>query len=615
MVVVGAAFTVRRWLVPLGTGNADEGAYLNLATLLRHGRVTVPGSNAPFFRPWLTGAHGDHFFFQYEPGWPALLALGDTLGSTTLASALAAVGVVASIHYLALEVTGDRRTAMVASILAACTPLFLLHSALALAYLFSTFLFTATLAVGIRAARLRSRGHALAVGLLLGVFLVTRPFDAVLTTLALIAGVYLLGLARESRTLMGLAGAATVGVIPFVAVAGWFNYRTTGSWTTFPLTASDPRNTFGFGKRGLQIGVPATRYFKEDATQALGTNLRAAVGWLPGGLVGLAVALAAFSQRPPRPRIWLAAMTALFPAAYFFWWATALSERSATNGLGPHYYMPSFVPLLVLIADGLVGLCRRHLALGVAVVLAGTVATAWNVPDKLDSARSVTSSFRRLDGAIPDDLDRSIVIVASEDMESFTSVDYPFLRNSPDLDDPVLFPADRHGEVALLLRQRPARDAYLAHREVIPGKDIFDQQWVLTPLTVDHGSTVRLRLGLAPPPRVTGEVSPFVTVDGRRAPVDLPDALSWTLSLTSRTAKVGDGTEPLVRLEPGVHDLRVGIEDARTGERWLRLYRVFVDRQGTVYVLRPGIGEHVTDLGRGPIAFPENVDAIVTERP
>ena len=82
-------------------------------------------------------------------------------------------------------------------------------------------------------------------------------------------------------------------------------------------------------------------------------------------------------------RLTLIGLTFVFPAGYFFWWATKLSGSTALNGLGPHYYLPSFIPIAALAAYGLTRLLdRRQPLLVVLAVLALVGATAWSVPDK-----------------------------------------------------------------------------------------------------------------------------------------------------------------------------------------------------------------------------------------
>jgi hypothetical protein len=438
-------------------------------------------------------------------------------------------------------------------------------------------------------------------GALLGLMLLTRPLDGVIAGSALVAGVALLR--RPVRASDAVRGAAwlTLGFVPWLVLALLFNLRTTGSLTEFPLMASDPRNTFGFGERGMQVGTSGIHYDLHEARMALQTNLQAGIGWVFGGVVAIALAVVALTAKPRLAKLWLLGLFALPPAAYFFWWATSLSADGAMNGIGPHYYVMSLVPVAVLAADGFTRIARRHLALGVAVAVLAVGATAWNLPDKIDTARFPTDVYEPLHETLDVALDDAVVFVASDDVERFTNLRYPFLRNPPGLDGPVLYAADRHAENALLI-DGSRRTGYLAHREISPGDDIFSAHWVLTPLSLSQGPEVHLRPVVTLPDDGDATTYRFFVEDGDRRVRSTP------ISAEESTVDV-----VLTALAPGDHDIRIGLEDTDTGEKWMRLYRTWVDEDGTVRVIRPGTGEHVVDLGKGPVTVDEDVTNVVAD--
>jgi hypothetical protein len=299
----------------------------------------------------------------------------------------------------------------------------------------------------------------------------------------------------------------------------------------------------------------------------------------------------------------------LYPLGYFFWWATALAAGGATNGLGPHYYVPVFVPLLVLAADGLSRLSQPRLAASLAVGAAMVVVTAINVPDKIDSQRYVTERFQAVARAIPDDLDNALVFVASDRIANFTALEYPFLLNPPHLDGPVLFPVDRHGENGLLIRALPHRRAYLLHRELRRGDPLLRPRWILTRLRAESGTEISLGVRVRSP--VPSAVA-FASVDGRKTPaVPLgPGPGGFGVELAARATLGSDG-RPRVGLSPGGHDVTLGLERVDTGERWQRRYRVFVEADGVITVVRPGLSQHVVRFGRGPATLNEDVSEFV----
>jgi 4-amino-4-deoxy-L-arabinose transferase-like glycosyltransferase len=617
MLAFGAAFGVRHWLVPLGTGDADEGVYASEAQLLRAGDATFPtATHVPFFRPWLTGERQGHLFFQYEPGWPAALALTDAVfGSKVAAGALGAAGLVLAVHALALEALGSRRTALIAAALCALSPIFLLHSALYLAYIFTTLLATLTLWCAFCAVKRASPGWAVATGALLGAMLLTRPFDAVLTGVT-VAAVGLLSPGRSWARLVRLALLAAAAAAPFVVLALLFNQATTGSLTTFPLSASDPRNKFGFGGRGMQVGTSALDYTPSAALRALGANLRGACGWVFGGVATVVLAALSSIRRDRRPaRLALGLNLVLFPAGYFFWWATVLASASATNGIGPHYFIPSFVPLVVLGADELARVSRRHVVAAAGLALAMAAVTAYNVPDKIDNARFTTSLLRGVDRGLSDRPDRSLIFIRSDRPEAFTLNRYPYLTNAPRLDGSVLFPVDRQGENGRLIRSRPDRRAYLLHQEIPPHGDIFKPRWVLTRQTARSNRSVPLRVRLSPPSSGP-QFRAYATSedDSVEQRLDQASGTSSTFPVTLVATSTGAGpTGNVLRLAPGPQGVVVGLRRTDTGERWQRRYDVVVDSDGTVTVVRPGVGEHVVDFGRGPVTIHEDVSPTVAD--
>ncbi|MBV9952684.1 MAG: hypothetical protein JO291_12075 [Acidimicrobiia bacterium] len=621
LVATLGGLAVRHWLVPLGTHDADEAGYANLAALLRHGHVTMSASTyEPFFRPWLTGSRHGSLFFQYEPGWPAALAVGQALGWPTLVPALTAGALVVAVHALAWELLHDRRVALVAAGLTALTPIFWLHAALELAYLFTALLATITVTAALRAVRRSSRGCAVATGVLLGAVLLTRPLDALLTLIGVLTAVALVverPVIVKSRRLVGWS---VLGAAPLLALVLLFNRATTGSVTTFPLSASDPRNTFGFGPRAMQVGSNALDYTPHIALNALGTNLRGAINWLPGGLVAVGLAAWAVARGRNGPRWWLLGMVALYPMAYIFWWATAWSASAATNGIGPHYYIPAFVPFIVLTADGLTHLARRHALVAVAAIMIGACATDWSIPDKVHENRWVARGDRALDDAVPHDLHNAIVFISNDRPEDFTGLRYPFVRNEPGLHGPVLYPADRHARNAALLLAMPHRTGYLLHPEVNPGDNIFKPHWKLTPLEVTTGEEVDLSVQTHAPFDLPAghRVVEVLRLDGRANRSSSSPLVEPTWNTTVKLVPAdqpgcGSTRSWCLALTRGDHVVTIRMKDAATGEFWGRNYQVHVDEHA-LSAIRPGTGEHVTRLIGKIVHIPEDVNTVVSDR-
>jgi hypothetical protein len=601
------ALVVRQSLMPLGTGNADEGIYTYQATLLQQGEVTISAADhEPFFRPWLTGSRDGQLFFQYEPAWPTVLAVSDTIfGSFDVGVALCFAGLVIAIYALATEALRSRRSALTAAAFAVLTPMFVWQSAMHLSYLFTAMLATFALASAFRAARTDATPYWVTTGALLGVMLLTRPFDGVITA----AAVGLIGLfvnrngpitARVRSGLFVVAGA-----LPFVALALLYNELTTGSWQSFPLTASDPMNRFGFGDRRMQIGADVIDYSSDVAFESLWDNLRGGVGWIFGGPIAVGLAVWAVSFREHRTeRLVLGAFFIAFPLGYLFWWATSLAATGATNGMGPHYYVPAFVPLAILAADGCARLTQRYLMAAGLLIPAMLAITFYQLPDKIESTRALSDYFERVEAAAAQAPPDSIVFMRAPEPAGFVIVQFPFLLNDPDLDDDVLYAVDLGPEDARLIAARSDRRVFLLHQQAENDDDIFDPGWTLTELWVDTNPEIALRIergvrGLYSQDDAGNEKSETLNSTG---PIDITVGLG--LSCDEESAR-------RICLDPGANEIVVGVELA-TGERWQRRYQVLVEPDGS-YVVHPGTGQRVIDFGNGPVLVNADVDDVIRD--
>jgi len=506
------------------SGNLDEGVYVFQAEMFRAEMVTLPAdTHGEFFRPWLTGIADGQIFTQYQPGLPAFLAVTGALGSWRVGLALLAPALTYATYLLTRELFGRTRLAVGAAVLVSASPIFLLHSALALTYLLTSV--TVVLASGLWLLAVRREKPALAVatGLLAGMAIVTRPLDAAL----FIAPFALLGLQRAracdlgGRPITALVAAATAPAVAAVAILLAYNAATTGDPFAFPNMAADPLNGFGFGIRRLLPGEPTIDYFAGDALQALWSNVRSVPSWIIGGPVALGFAVygvAAGLRRQRAEVVALTVATVSFPLAYLFWWATVLSADEATNAIGPHYYVPAFVPLLILAASGVarVRWTTRTAGLAAAAVV---LATAWSVPDKFAEQRSVADDFARVDALVPDDLHDAIVLLDTAD-KPYILGRWPFLAPDPELTGEVLYAAEHSPRSPLLADTFGDRSLYRLRSEARPGDvDPFSPTGGFTALTATRGEALAFDVTIDTTsaivgPRTMGDV--YVRLDGDR---------------------------------------------------------------------------------------------------
>ena len=268
------ALAVQHFVYPAFSWNRDEVTYLWQVDGLSAGKVLMTDGGAPqFFWPWLAGHTGSAFFAQYTVGWPLLLLAVETVfGSPLLSLAFGTVLAVVGTYALARELTGDRSLALLAGVFMLASPVVVIQSGTYLGYLFSLglgLLFGTALLAGLRRP---STGLLLLAGVLLGWLLLTRPLDAILWA-APFAGYALVVYWRRWRKLAGATVTLAVGFLPFVAVTLLYNRHISGSLTTFPLTAKDPLDTFGFGIRRLMPGAALFSYSGRVAIESTLDNL------------------------------------------------------------------------------------------------------------------------------------------------------------------------------------------------------------------------------------------------------------------------------------------------------------------------------------------------------
>lgn len=597
-----ASYLVYRIFVPLGSGDLDEGVYVFQAHMLLHGLVSLPADRyGEFFRPWLSGQQDGRIFTVYQIGFPAYLAASQLVfGSMHVGMALIAALIVPAAYGFAVELLHDRRIALTAAVFWALSPMFLMHSALLLSYPLSLLTLLSGGWAVLRGVRRDSRWMFALGGLLFGGTLLTRPFDAVPFGIPLVLfAVYRMSRGAATRRDLvtwrpsraegasqpdapvgpeaavtprrsapaaagHVVGPMVLGLVPPALVTLWFNWQATGSPKDFPNVTADPLNTFGFGYRTIMIGQPAIHYTVGHAWDALGRNAGGGIGWLFGGPLLLVLAVAGLvALGRCAESVLLVVLAVAFPLAYFFWWATALSAVNATNGLGPHYYIPSFVPIVILGAvgfDRVLSTRRWYLVAGGFAVLVGVAAYA--VPGKAQDKLHVTHIYRQVQRAVPADLHHAVVLVVNPGKPYLVSR-FPFLQTGTPLRGNVLYAADRGMDDLTLMRQMPSRRFYVLRQQYEPGDALFEPTGRLTVLHVVSGERLRVTVRSAAPAPGTFARA-YLSVGRQHHVVALghqgsttPGTASWTVVATDATS-AGPGVVPV----PPARDasITVGVE-------------------------------------------------------
>ncbi len=311
----------------------------------------------PDFRPYLTGVAGDRVVFKYQPLWPAWLALSEAAtGDHRPGLVVAAMAAAAALWLLGRELTGSAWIGTAMAVGVALSPVFVAHSATALAYLPTGALAAAFLGSALRGVRTGSRWWFGTAGLCLGALAFHRPFDAVLVGAPV--GAWLA--VRSARTRDWLAPAiVALAATPFAVAYLGVNAEATGT----PSARRRGRRA----QRHLRLRPPGELGGDRRDLCRRGGRLHAGQrrpdrGDVRGGHApvdrrrsrdaGVRGAAMVLGRRDPRRWVLLATV-GLTVVAYFFWWGTEnFVEFSLHTALGPAYWLVALGPVAGLAALG-----------------------------------------------------------------------------------------------------------------------------------------------------------------------------------------------------------------------------------------------------------------------
>lgn len=564
-IAFGSAFLVNAVLFPHYSGDADEPIYRFQAEMLLDGKLTLSAAEQQhFFRPWLSGPVGDRIVMAFSPGWPAVLAVSRLFtGSMLTAVGLAAAGAAMACYLFARELLGDRRAALVGAFMLALSPMFLVLGGTYLNYVFALGLELTAAWMLLRGLRTGGRGWLVGAGLAAGFAFVTRPYDAVLV--AGLLGAYALWTRRvEPATTVRRLGWVAAGGLPFVAATLVYNAAVCGDPLEFPTQAqSGGEARFFFGYRSLAPGIAGYDYTPARALHSLWSNLHPTPTWFAGSLVGIALAgygLHLVWRRDRRAAVLLSAMTALFPLGYLLWWASTLTVAGALHGLGPHYYLPMFVPLAILAGVAAVDLWSRRRAVLVVTGVAGLVLTAYSADPKIDEKRYLADIHRGHARAVEQAIDAAgdgdKVVILQRQRYAYLMGKWPYLGNRPDLEGEVLYAIDRGADATDLVERFPGRDVVRLVRRLESGDDITKPSLVAEPVSSVRGEALELRLRAPESEQPPRYVVAYVRQAGRTARVLLEPSpagthheITWRISADGAVTTTDAGGAELQLLD------------------------------------------------------------------
>ena len=519
------------------TNNNDEAVYLLQADALRRGYLFPPAPTSwEAFLPWFSFHDGGRFVLKYTPVHAAILAAAGFLFGTERAGLLViGAAAAASAYLLALQVLRDRRVATLAAALFALSPLVLLQSATFLSYLSALALlqlFAAALIVGVRR---RSPRWLTGAGLLLGLAIFARPFDALLFAVPICLWAVWMG-RHDLRAAASTAAWVALGAIPPVVAMLAFFYAATGSPfdPPFDIDASD---TLGFGPKSMTPGGLVTEYTPELAIAGLRGNLSALVEWSFGGLALVVLAAAGLRRLRPRdPAPWLALICLSIPVGYLFFWGSYGTVRwGGPDRLGPHYYLPLLTPLAILGARGLSSLWRRTRTIAALTAVAMLAFSASTVVEAIGASRPYVEGRKELYRPLPiTGLQNALVFLPYVGAGRLASP-YALARNDASYAGPVIWAVDRGTRLNLeVLEEFPGRTPYRlvasrGRRKSAAPKPNFDTK--LQRVVKLGGEEVDLELRVVEPDGGF-PVRLILSAEGARMAVDVPAGAVRKLPLT-----------------------------------------------------------------------------------
>jgi hypothetical protein len=465
--IVGSA-----WILPRLSTNSDEGVYLLQAETLRAGSLApdAPAADSDAFRPWFAAERRGHYILKYAPVHASVLAASGALTG----SARPGLGAIAGAQVLlavalARELGSSRRAALIAGALLAGTPLVIQLDITYLSYGTSLSLLLAGATATLRARRTGARGLAVLGGLAWGLALFARPYDAALFGLAAVVAVAFLR--RRVPAVMPLAALlrhTLIGAMGPVVLLLAFNRAMTGDPLSLPFSLLDPSDRLGLG---LRRSLPSQGYLDYTAARAvssLGRNLLLVTVWAAGGVVGVGLAATTIWRRRLPSGPLLVAVLVIWPLGYALFWgsyAVAFIWDGALF-LGPFYFLPMVAMLAIAAAPTLDDLWRwKPIVGGVATLAAAVLSGAVVLPGLVEQHER--SQPRDVVAEVLEDEIRAPALVFIPPVYGpFLQHPLSFLRNSPELDGPILYALDR-GDAgnARLQAAHPDRQAY---RLVLP---------------------------------------------------------------------------------------------------------------------------------------------------
>jgi 4-amino-4-deoxy-L-arabinose transferase-like glycosyltransferase len=470
----------------------DSITYRFQAQTLARGQLTASAPPEPdaFEQEFLLVKDG-RWFGKYPPGYPLLLAAAERLGLSELTNPLLATLTVATLFTLG-KIWYRRRVGLLAALLAAVSPFFLIMSGTFMAHtaeLFwlSLFLLSWSFVVRQRASSSAVRlAWLVSTGFALGMVFLTRQ----LTALAA-AGPFLLattlilpGHERWSTKLKELLGLA-IATAPFALLLLLYQGAVTGDPFQDPRLLFWSYDHLGFGQdigQGQNVanyekvqGETILAWHNDPSQPPRGHNPTRGVfnlernwrqlqdrlfGWLP--VFTMAFAWLVFALGRQERADWIFLITALsLMIVYVFYWANGISY-------GPRYFYAALPALLLLVARGIetsvdsIGGRPGKWVVGIVLVIFIAGGLLFYFPAALEELEQYNFVDGAKVAAVEEAVDgQALVLIAPENGDWWEYGTY-FTANTPWLDGRIIYARDMGAAAnARLQAEFPDRAVYL----------------------------------------------------------------------------------------------------------------------------------------------------------
>ena len=399
----------------------DEVTYIIQAKYFAKGMLAMPAPPVPAaFDLDLMTYEPTRWYSPVNPGWSAVLALGERAGAGWLVNPVLS-GVAVVLACILLRELRGVRFARLGTLLLCGSPWFLF---LGMSFMTHQLTLVAGLAAAVFTARLRrggSAGWAAAAGLGLGVIGPIRPLEGVIAAAAL--GWWALSGKPRGRQILHVAVMAASSIAA-ASTALLYNRAMTGKATAFPIMAfTDSQygpgsNALGFGPgRGIDFGglYPFPGHGPVDVIVNTNFNLfqvnTELLGWATGSL--LLIFLLVVSGRMTRVDRAMLGVVVLVAFAHVFYWF------SGGPDFGARYWYIGVIAFIALVAGGFESLvqsmatvaARARVLIGLCVLWLAALAVfvPWRAADKYYHYRGMQPGVRRL--LEHTDFGRSLVLV------------------------------------------------------------------------------------------------------------------------------------------------------------------------------------------------------------